>query len=493
MADDLNTPTPDDASNVTETSYAEFRRLLENFAIPADAAPSSTGVIAMSEASPEQLDQAFRNRIESLGAPEFLTRIMTPNSYDSLLFFLATTSSSERLRTLRMFSEFKDEPKPEKFFQTPEGQKLGNTALQTPKVGGRITGDNGLTVIMGSRPGKIRRILLINSGFCVTVRPPTPDDLNLLVMRCQLDSESYGRRIGAVYYAYFDLILKQNFIELFLSLVISAGLKDAAKPGVMIQHFKLQDLNHVLTEIARMQHPTGWEGFTHICTSAPTPERPTGCDHKETLKGDISTLIRTRWSKLSPKALAHLAKARQINAIITPEELVEYQKELGFDQTMFEYGDWRWFLRTPTLSDHLVAGEEFNKSIMNEVDANNREGIQSVLKFRQLRMFLPCISKIVSTDEFDEDTEPTWTDEKAIIAGLLDVVSGDELSGTPLLERLVKFMDESQLTMIGYPTFECPKCHNVPEAEFIPVDAASTFFTLAWYLSNKDSGQTTAA
>lgn len=464
-----------------EEIFEEWDALLKETTIPVSATPTGANTIVLSEASPEQIDQAFQDSVTSLGAPAFMSRVLQTGSYENLLFYMATMASSERLRTLNAVLNI---PKEElASFQTrldtPQGT-LADSYLNPPKAkGGKLTGAIGSAVAVGaSSPKNVRRVSLMNSGFTLELRAPTSDDCNMLLMQCGLTMNEYGRRIGAVYYAYFDLILKQHFIQMVIRLTVGASLKNWDQAGALLEMIKLQDLNHIETAMAALLYPEGWSGFRHICTREISPKFPTGCGHVTHMTLNLNTMIRNQYAKLNAKAIEHLARARTLGAEVTREEIAAYQKELGFDGRQISYREYKFHMKTATLADHLECGELFNKELLMSVDSKNHTDISTALKFRRLRMFLPSIQMM---EIFDADGENIgWTDEKQIISDVLDKVSGNTDIEETLYRDFITFMDDSQLTSIVYPSFECPECHNVPDSEFIPVDAESTFFTLAW-------------
>lgn len=471
--------------------FEEWETLLKETKIPAEATPSGSGTIVLSEASPEQIDQAFKDAITALGAPAFMSRVLQTGSYENLLFYMATLASSERLRSLNAVLAIpKDELEDFQNRKKVDAGMLADSYLNPPKAaGGKLTGSLGAAVAVGaSSPKNVRRILLMNSGFTLEIRAPTSDDCNMLLMQCGLAMNEYGRRIGAVYYAYFDLILKEHFIQMVIRLTVGASLKGWDQAGALLEMIKLQDLNHIETVTAALLYPEGWSGFRHICTREISPAFPTGCGHVTPMTLDLNATIRNQYAKLNAKAATHLAKARTLGAEVTREEIAEYLKELGFDGRVIKYRNYTFKMKTASLADHLECGELFNKELMLSVDSKNHKDITTALKFRRLRMFLPSIQIM---EVYSDDGEMTgWTDEKQIISDVLDGVSKNDDIEDTLFKDFITFMDESQLTSIVYPAFTCPECGNVPKNEFIPMDAESTFFTLAWMRYLGASSQT---
>jgi hypothetical protein len=85
----------------------------------------------------------------------------------------------------------------------------------------------------------------------------------------------------------------------------------------------------------------------------------------------------------------------------------------------------------------------------------------------------------------DEGNEEMVSDDSDVINETLNhIFSTDEFVDT-FFGEVTRFMDDSLISMIAIPSFNCPKC-NTPAAEsfkerfehLVPIDVLTTFFTL---------------
>ncbi len=457
------------------------------FVMPADiveSIPEGVGTIPlMSGISVEELERIYQRRIEKLGAANFITSVRTQGSYDNILYFSITKAYSEPERVQDAIDMLSPEAKAQFDYRLIKDNKvvLGpNVIGNMPGAGETVSGVSGIVEMLSTRKGKIRRIPLYNSGFSVDIRVPSPDELNTLISKCQLDTNEYGRTYGAHFYLYFDLLLKQHFITMVMNMVVGASHKDFKTPGVLLQSVKLQDFNALIMGIAALMYPDGYDDFKHICTRPPSQTYPNGCDHVETVKADLTKMIRSNFQTLNPDAIRHVVKARNLATPVTSDEIKAYQVSLGYDGQTVTYDGWRFTLVTPSLSDYLEAGALFNQDVLNEIEADNTQGIYNSVAFREMRPFIPWISRIESLDQ-DGNVLKTSLD-KTVISFILDQTMFDSTYREGLRSKLIEYINTTQITHVCYPVFACPACGYEPHTKtgFFTVDPQNSFFTLAF-------------
>lgn len=444
--------------------------------------PEALGIVTLMGMTQEDLNALVRGRIESEGNRKFVLTVRDqPESYDNLIWFSALNSSSEVERSEAALSKITPEEKKhfEYRYEKDGSVILGPGMVEATSAGAKqVTGKAGALKLLGARAGRYRRFPLYNSGCSVDLRVPTLDELGALVRNCNLDMNEYGRLWGAQYYMYYAFILMQNFIDMFMGLIVTSSVKGFTKAGVLLNAIKLPDLNPIFAYVASLMYPKGYPNFRHFCSRPRDKTYPDGCDHVETLTIDVMKMAKTKFSCMSEYAIGHMAKARQPDTSFSPEDLEAYQTSLGFEGQTITFDGFKFILTIPSLADYLTCGAVFNEEITREVNLGDEAAVASAVATKELRMYLPWIKRI---DAFDEEgNEAGYIEDREGMVMILDQLMTNPEYTTELRDKLIDYINQSQLTHIGYPTFSCPKCGYVPNipSGFFTVDMIGSFFTM---------------
>lgn len=444
--------------------------------------PEALGIVTLMGMTQDDLNKLVKGRIEKESPRKFTITVRDqPESYDSLVWFSALNTSSEVARAEDALAKLSPEEKKEFEYRLEKDGKvlLGPGMVEaTLSDAKQVTGKAGALKLLGARAGRFRRFPLYNSGCSVDLRVPTLDELGALVRNCNLDMDEYGRRWGASYYMYYSFILMQNFVDMFMGLIVTSSVKGFTKPGVLLNTIRLPDVNPIFAYVASLMYPKGYPNFRHFCSRPRDKAYPDGCDHVETLTVDVMKMAKTKFSCMSAQAVTHMAKARLPDAAFTPEELAMYEASLGFDGKTIDFDGFTFFLCVPTLADYITCGSVFNEELTREVNLGDEVAVASAVATKELRMYLPWIKRIVAYD--DDGNEAGFIEDRDGMVVILDQVMENPEYTTQLRDKLIDYINDSQLTHIGYPTFSCPKCGHVPNipSGFFTVDMIGSFFTM---------------
>jgi hypothetical protein len=144
-------------------------------------------------------------------------------------------------------------------------------------------------------------------------------------------------------------------------------------------------------------------------------------------------------------------------------------------------------LRVPSMAEFIDAGYRWVNEVVSTVedsltDMPEEQRDDYITKRGQataMRQFGHYISEVeLSNDNVINDTE---TIEK-----LLDALSSDDNIRTTFRTEVVKYINDTTLSVIGIPVYECSNCgglnnsdHGIPSmSEVIPLDVIQLFFTL---------------
>ena len=445
------------------------------------AAPAEEGLISLLGIPQSELTKIVNDRIEQEGGLEFLNHVRESGSNDNLLYFSVDATAGEVTRVRDYFATLGDTVLDPILLDAEGRPTCGTRVVVPPKTKGSqpVSGTAGIVSILASRRGNIRRIPLYNSGFSIDIRVPTVDEVSTLIRKCRLDKADYESQMGAPFYMFFDRILKVNFIELLMRLVVFSSCKNWEKEGVLLSAIKLADLNALLASVAGIMYPKGYPNFRHYCTRPVDKEHPAGCDHVTSIKADIAKLIHTRFSALNTDAIIHMTKSLQSSTVIGDAERQQYQEWLGFDGTEIKTSEFTFVLHTPSLAAHLEAAAVFNGELLNEVRADNAQGIVMALRPRDLRLYSQFVKTVKVYD--DNGEEVNTSNDQVVISYVLDLCMDDEETRYKLLKEFKAFVNTSQLSYVCYKKFKCASCGYEPPigSDYFTVDAQTAFFTTA--------------
>lgn len=447
--------------------------------------PELAGTVTLLGYTEKQLSDLVQGRVDLVGqAPFILQARDNPGSYDNLIWFSALNTGSEIAREETALSNLTEEEKKTFDYRLMTDDK--SRVLLGPGIVGalkhlgnkQVSGRDGAYQLLGTRSGRFRRFLLYNSGFSVDLRAPTIDELGTMLRNSRLDLDQFGRQWGAPFYMYYSFILMQNFADLLMGLITTATVSNFAKPGVVLNALKLPDVNPLFTYVASLMYPKGYEGFKHFCSRPRDSDYPNGCAHVESLTIDPMKLSKHKFACMSTEAVDHMAHSRSPDARFTKAQLDKYHEHLGFEGKEIRFDDFTFTLTIPSLADYLLCGQQFMKELTAEININDGDAVRDTISNRELRMYLPWIQRISALSEdgevlgFVEDP-----DGKTVI---LDQVMDNPEYKTGLRDKLIAYINDTQMTHIGYPVFSCPRCGykaDIPSG-FFTVDAISTFFTV---------------
>lgn len=433
----------------------------------------------------DELTALYDERVRVLGAVQFVELAEKSGTYENILVEAIRNMSSESARIQDAISANPNKDKLTSVLVDPNtGKKILRSAWLRPSTGSETftTGQSDYIAarMRASRENRksIKRIPLYNSGFAMDVRAVNGDDIyNGLIRKCRLDNTTYGSLFGAHYYMYANILLLQNFASFLLSIVVRANLENYEKAQVLLDGIYYPDIPAIFNHIASVIWEDGYPEYAHFCTRPIDEAHPNGCSHHEIVKLDVDEMLQVDFPRMNSAAVEHMTKAMTITNMVSKDQQRAYLNQFDFKKDI-EFKDMRLTMRIPTISDMLLYGEEFNKELTNEIQADNVKGIYDALAFRQYRLYLPWIEKLTLVNSKGEPT--TSTTVSGAIAELLD----DALSDDPereLGKRIYEYINAAGLSNVGYEVFACPKCGYMPKTKsgFFTVDPCRTFFTQA--------------
>ena len=434
----------------------------------------------------EKIVKLLDDREVELGLAEMDSRAQIKGSWENVLYSAAARMRTEQLRMQEALSNLSEEERANLVtrFRDEHGKVvLGVSPLSKKIKPGEtitLTAEDAQVAFDCRRFGGGFRIQLFNSGISVDIIAPTGIEVDTMMANCHFIERQMGAQMGAHYFTYADVLIKEQMMRFVLDHVTNSSFSEWSKDGKLASVIKLPDLDAIVTYMAAMTHPDGFDNFKVPCTRVKTQEDPRTCTHVETLKINVFDLAVTRKAALSTKSLEFMAETRTSKKH-TFAQVTEYQKNLGIDGEIVTVGDIRFCMRVPSIMEHLETGAQFLADIENEIEGDNTQGKYNQVAFRYMRSFAPWVQYVEAVGPGDGAIRSS--DRIRIIRELDKLRDGvkSEDDAASYTKKFASFVDRAQLTYVGYPSLPCPACGYAADTPsgMITIDPFSTFFTLA--------------
>lgn len=334
--------------------------------------------------------------------------------------------------------------------------------------------------------GSLFQVPLWHSGIWVTFKPPGETDLIELNRILISDKIKFGRYSYGLAYSNILSFTVDRLVNFALAHVydISAKSEDITIENLK-QHILSQDIYTLLWGFMCTVYPKGFK-YRRACIS--DPEK---CNFvlEETLN-----LTKLQWTNTA--ALTDWQKTFMSGRQNKSKDLASinrYKEELGKvknKRIIINEGldnEVAFILKSPSIQQYVEAGYRWIGDIVDEVDralglnTNDDERNNFITRHGQataMRQYIHWIQSI----EFDSNV----IDDLETIEKNIDMLSANDTIRNEFIKGVVDYINESTITVIGIPVFDCPSCKTSQEKEhqypahknIIPLDVIQLFFAL---------------
>ena len=345
--------------------------------------------------------------------------------------------------------------------------------------GGRLVGAQAmmkLHAVLGI--GQVVRVPLWHTGMWLCLKAPSEASLLELNRRIANLKVDLGRATNGMIYSSSSVYINSLLVEFVLNHVYEAT-------------YKYNDVQELKSKILVPDLPTMVWGL--LCTiypqgynyKQPCVTDPTKCTHVTEALLNLNKLSWTDDRALTLNQREHMIRK---TAKFTDDELKRYQTDHQFNRhaTLQVHPNVRLQLRVPTLLEYEESGTQWVDGIVAQVDkvfggrvnADDRNG----LIYRQgqltaLRQYAHYIREIVIDGK-------GVIDDPTTIANTIGTLTSHSDVYTNFLEGVGKFIDNTTISLIAIPKFNCQACGQ-PMSEnerlhphLIVLDVGALFFTL---------------
>lgn len=377
----------------------------------------------------------------------------------------------------------------------------GRAPVFKRKPGSReIDGENALIqLVTHLGVGGLFRAPMWNTGMWVTFKPATETELLELNRLLHMDKIQMGRTSHGLALSNYVVYSVERVFDFALRHVYNTSIRSEELPLSNLRDWiSPQDINSFIWGFLCANYPSGFHYMTG-CVS-----NPVKCNYviEETLNVtklqwvDNSDL--TDWQKQHMSSMA--ANSKSLDSLKRYKEemkRVQSRRIILHEGTKHELAI---SLKTPTVTEYIQQGHNWIGGIIESVntalgfdasDKDRSDYVNTVGKATTLCQYSHWIESI-EYGEITEKPENTEEASKNIITDrdtideTLKLLSSTDSIREKIIDEIIKYINDSTISVIGVPSFDCPACGQSQDLEMtyprhtsvIPLDVLNVFFDL---------------
>lgn len=479
--DSQEEPAPDEVTEPTETETppTEEDSVSETPSEKEDVKVVNPHFVILFPGDENDAAKILQDRQDKLGSSDVqLAESRTQGSYDNVLLLSTIPGREATAAQARIAEAMKNGNFNTRLLDEKTGKTLLGVMLppSTPagEEGKSLEGKSAVHAFRRRRGGRgsVQRIPLYNSGIFIDLNGPPASMINNFIDAAREDASTIGRQFGPLFYTHLDHYAKRAAARLMRPLITGASLKNWERPGVLMNNIKLMDYDVILSAIAAMMFPEGFDGFVHACTNSKH------CDHVTTANISIPKLVRHDYTKMTPTTISHMRRA--LSEDMTQADLLKYQAEIAINDGMpLRFGRYGILLKSPSYGEYLEAGERYLEQLNRTIINQSKEAVYTAISLQMLRNLAPWVKELyMYVDEISEVID-VKTSDQAAIEELLDDIQTDDVTDE-FSAKMMQTIERAKISHVGYPAFACEACGHTPETTsgFLTVDPLEAFFTM---------------
>lgn len=328
--------------------------------------------------------------------------------------------------------------------------------------------------------GNIVNIPLWHSGFWVRLQPPEEYDLLDLHHAMVDEKKSVGRFTNGLIFSHTTAYMHELLFQFILRHIQSTSLKITNMDEIG-QYIKLPDLKILIWGMAAAQYCNGFN-YERSCVGGTLGS----CKHIDKDVLDLTALQYTDVSQLSKDDIRHMSIRETGKHSI--ESVVAYQERNYANQPVEKVIDDQLTVRFKMCNvlDSFAAAhrwidaiEEMSTAAVQEEGDRRAAIIADKSRATVLRQWGHLINAVIYSE-----TEYSGAET---VAALVDDFSALDDLRPKIHEAAKAYVDSRVISMIGFPTYDCPACgqpqrHANIETlhpDIIPLDPLPIFFQLS--------------
>jgi hypothetical protein len=365
------------------------------------------------------------------------------------------------------FAEFLNE-----LFNNKDNSSFKEIALKSTsgkRFGKDLKGEQAALAFTAKLKG-LKKVYLYNSGFYIIIRPLTMGELSMFFQSVDMDDNDLGKLLGYYRFTIHDAFIKQKFMELLPTVIVSSNLKGWKNSSILLNSISFNDYDTLLWAMSTLVYRDPIE-LSLNCLK---------CKNKDTKTIDINKTFLLNNDVVSEAALEFIHSDKEE---VTLEDIKDYKTNLLKASSELTHNDIHYKFSVPSMYDYLdnaintiaviVAAVNGENSVKNRMVIN-----KTIIEFN--RNYIPWIDEIGILENGELTT--TSRDKKAF-PSILDSLGNDD-SNSEFHEKIYDFMRDSLGTLIGYKPYSCTNCgaEYKTKSGYAAWDVERLFFDLTYQL-----------
>lgn len=357
--------------------------------------------------------------------------------------------------------------------------------IAKPKAGSDalLVGDRALRMIAAKlSDSQTLQIPLWSSGIWLCFEAPDLVDQDRLDRRIANERVRLGRNTRGAIFSNDGVYIADIIVDFMLERVFDCNIKGWT-PELLRSLIRQPDIQTIAWGLGLAMYAKGFP-LAQPCTADPTK-----CTYVTEEILDLSKIHWVDHARLNDKQRRFML-ARDTKR--TEEQILEYQAEFvePVSKTVSILdNEVSIVYKVPSIQDHLTSGIQWIEDIVNTAertlgvqldDEKKEEFFLSQANASRIRRYSHWIHSIVITND---DEQSVITDRDTIEKIAVKLCNDTEVRKT-IINGAVRYANETLVSMIGLPNYECPSCGSWHLTEagaskmILPLDAVSVFFTL---------------
>lgn len=361
----------------------------------------------------------------------------------------------------------------------PVGNLAGNSPRFTVKEGEKYVGERArLRIRSALNLGTVFHVPLWHSGFWLALKSPSEGNLLELYRKIDAEKVSLGRTTYGLMFSNGTSYTTRLLLDFVVDHIYESTF--SLKDGDDIRNYiRIPDLPLLIWGMACATWPNGFQ-YQRSCIA--DPEK---CKHVIQEKLNLSKLLWTDTTALTERQVKHMSNRQRHT--VDAESVKRYVDEfiVGQDRKVEISDQLSVILRIPTAVEHIDAGyrwintieENYGRS-MSQSEETRDEYLLKQGKATTMRQYAHLVQGI--------EVNGVLYDEQEVIEDTLNDLTADDTIRNTFMEKAMRYLDDSVVSLIAIPTYKCPSCGKEQPSKkdgtrfpsLLPMDVNQTFFTL---------------
>lgn len=351
----------------------------------------------------------------------------------------------------------------------------------TPSGSGTLKGREAVLQMSAmTSMGGANSFPLWGSGFTVTLRTPPLSEQVELDRLIASDRSLLGRSTRGAIFSNDSFAINRNLIRFIFDHCVSAGVENGTDYEKFISSIRLPDMHILAAYMAHCIHSSGFP-FAQPCTNDPNR-----CTHVAKRQVLVAKMVVVDHNMLNSNQLKIITRPGKVS----DADLKAYQDEFFYANNHIVLTDTvKVFFSVPSVAKHIHSGARWATELEHRTETafgtvlSEEERIKHYTDMR-IATILRNYGHWIDRIELTHGDHLLLVEDEEAIEEQLSIWSENDDYVNAIVDGVEKFMNESLVSFVGIPNYECPSCgewlvtENGEKRVIHPIDGVSTFFLM---------------